>query len=190
MASLNEELEAGSGGGGSDPGTLDQGDTFNDLENAMLQQFDDREGGGAVDEAAAVVDPTQAASASTEQTLRDDGVQETATWVPFVGPIARFALETNTAISDEIDERAGRETPDERAPTPGTTPTSDDEEVLSDISPTELALDVGQDARDAANDAANDALGINADMIVAGVVLLVVLYLVRPLLSIFAGVTN
>lgn len=79
-------------------------------DEAVARQFDDVEGGGVSDETFAVLDPTRAASAQTEQDLRHPAL---------AGPSPL------TLLSDAMDRSAGVTPPQDREDDPLRTPSGD-----------------------------------------------------------------
>jgi len=162
-----------------------------DTARSVPRQFDDTAGGGFADELAEIADPTRRTSEETESDLRGG-----ARVAQLLSPTAGFA-NVGLSLSDYLDTQAGR-TP------PGSDPNAepDDEKTNPDTpasagfwdrvfrgnTPGEQAGEEADRAADWARSQAFDSPYITIAVI--GIILLVVLYLVRPLLTIGANLSG
>lgn len=178
---------------------------FNDIQNAagdaaeqvqdtarsVPRQFDDTEGGGFADELQEIVDPTDRTSEETESDLRTG-----ARLAQLLSPTAGFTS-AGLNLSDYLDTQAGRTAPgSDPDADPDDEQTNPDpaagagfwEQVFRGNTPSEQAGEEADRAADWARSQAFDSPYIT--LAVIGIVLLVVLYLVRPLLTIGANVSG
>jgi len=159
-----------------------------DTARAVPRQFDDTAGGGFADELAEIADPTRRTSEETESDLRSG-----ARVAQLLSPMAGFA-NAGLSLSDYLDTEAGRIPP-------GSDPNAipDDEQTNPDSAgfwdrvfrgntPGEQAGKEADQAADWAKSQAFDSPYIT--LAVIGIILLVVLYLVRPLLTIGANLSG
>ena len=151
--------------------------------DSVRRQFDDTEGGGFVDETVAVLDPTRAASESTEEDVREVASNPgVTTTFGRTGMLSLLASDTLDTTGDQTPPQL-----DDDRDTPTTTPEGDGEWWSGD-SPVDAGVEAGGNAVNVVDAALPDWLPYAAGGVVVMILGGVALYLLNPLLTIIGEV--